>query len=54
MRSVASFFLLLIIVYTIFVFFNNKLKNVKKFKRIKYRPIETNVLDLQFQMYKIK
>lgn len=54
MRSLASLLFLIIISYPIFVFFNNKLENVKTVKRIKYRPIDTDVLELQFDMYKIK
>jgi len=38
----------------IFIFYNKKLDNIKPYKRIKYRPIDTDIIDMQFDTYKIK
>lgn len=54
MRSLASLLFLIIIMLPIFIFYNKKLDNIKPYKRIKYRPIDTDIIDLQFENYKIK
>ena len=54
MRSLASLLFLIIIIFPIFIFYNKKLENIKPPKLIKYRPIDTNIIDMQFDTYKIK
>ena len=54
MRSLASLLFLIIIMLPILIFYNKKLDNIKPYKRIKYRPIDTDIIDLQFDNYKIK
>jgi hypothetical protein len=54
MRSLASLLFLIIIMFPIFIFYNKKLENIKPPKLIKYRPIDTNIIDMQFDTYKIK
>jgi hypothetical protein len=54
MRSIASLFLVVIISYPVYFYLNYVIENTHESTSITYRPIEPNILDLQFNYHKIK
>ena len=54
MRSLACLVLIIVISYPVYFYLNYVLENTKKDTSIRYRPIEKNRLDIQFNYHKIK